>query len=64
MIQTITVRLPVDEHLQRVAGRVDGELRPLAGLQELLARVDVHAASMYIKVTNIIKKGNEHSELK
>jgi hypothetical protein len=27
-----------------VAGGVDGQLRPLSGLQELLVRVDVHAA--------------------
>jgi len=39
-----TVGLPVDEHLQGVAGGVDGQLRPLSGLQELLVRVDVHAA--------------------
>ena len=37
--------MPVDEHLHRVPSRVDGELRPLAGLQELLARVDVDAAT-------------------
>ena len=51
MVQTKRLRvsddtegLAVDEHLHRVAGGVDDELRPLAGLEELLARVDVDAA--------------------
>jgi len=46
-----TVGLAVDEHLQGVAGGVDGQLRPLSGLQELLVRVDVHAALKHSEVS-------------
>lgn len=38
-----TEGLVVDEHLHCVAGRVDDELWPLAGLEELLVGVDVDA---------------------
>jgi hypothetical protein len=43
----VTEVLPVDEHLHAVPGGVDGQLRPLAGLQELLAGVDVDAANTH-----------------
>ena len=46
-----TVGLAVDEHLQAVAGGVDGQLRPLSGLQELLVGVDVHAALKHPEVS-------------
>ena len=36
-----TEELAVDEHLQRVPDGVDGELQPLAGLEELLAPVNL-----------------------
>ena len=58
-----TEGLAVDEHLQQVLGGVDGELQPLARLEELLALLHIQGKGKRLENINEWFHGDRDGQL-